>query len=378
MSRGALWAGLTATGLAFALLWAPQPLLPMLAAEFGVSTAQASLLISAVLLPLAVAPLVYGLILQRMPARPMLIAAIAVMAVTTLLLAFSTEWWHLVTLRFAQGLAIPAVMTAVMTLLAGGAEPARRSRVLALYIATTPVGGFAGRAFSGAVADYAGWREAFLALAVLMAACAAVLALLRVSAQVEFRRVRLRDLRGVLADPLCRRVYGASFLVFLVFSAYLNLLPFRLVDIGSGLSETGMGLMYTGYLIGAVVSFSAVAAAARLGGRRRAMALGFTVVALSLAVSPLPSVPVLFIAVFILCAGMFLVHALAPGIVNDRQEGVAGVANGVYIAAYYTGGVVGTSLPAVVYEAAGWNAVLGLLGVAAVAGAWLMVTAPGR
>lgn len=52
-----------------AALYTPQPLLPVLATEFGVGEARASLLISVAMLPLAIAPIAYGFLLQRVSAR---------------------------------------------------------------------------------------------------------------------------------------------------------------------------------------------------------------------------------------------------------------------------------------------------------------------
>jgi YNFM family putative membrane transporter len=48
------------TVLGFGSLYTPQPLLPSLAAHFGVDAGEASLLITLTMLPLALAPLFYG------------------------------------------------------------------------------------------------------------------------------------------------------------------------------------------------------------------------------------------------------------------------------------------------------------------------------
>src|SRR5690606_6997113 len=48
----------------FTVLYAPQPLLPLLAAELGVGCPAASLLITVTLLPLSIAPVAYGFMLE--------------------------------------------------------------------------------------------------------------------------------------------------------------------------------------------------------------------------------------------------------------------------------------------------------------------------
>ena len=52
----------------FSTLYAPQPLLPVLAVDFGRAPTEASLLITLAMLPLAVAPLIYGYLLVSVPA----------------------------------------------------------------------------------------------------------------------------------------------------------------------------------------------------------------------------------------------------------------------------------------------------------------------
>lgn len=61
--------------LVFYALYAPQPLLPVLAETFAVSESRAALLITVSLLPLALAPVAYGFLLQRLSARRVLIGA---------------------------------------------------------------------------------------------------------------------------------------------------------------------------------------------------------------------------------------------------------------------------------------------------------------
>ena len=55
---------LIATIVAFSTLYTPQPMLPLLAETFAKSAGETGLLITVTLLPLAIAPIVYGYFLQ--------------------------------------------------------------------------------------------------------------------------------------------------------------------------------------------------------------------------------------------------------------------------------------------------------------------------
>lgn len=99
----------------FSLLYAPQPLLPTLAGEFGVTPAEISLVITVTFLPLALAPLFYGYVLEHVSTRPMLIISGVLLGVLQAGIALAEDWPLFLSLRLAQGLILPALLTALMT-----------------------------------------------------------------------------------------------------------------------------------------------------------------------------------------------------------------------------------------------------------------------
>ena len=106
---------LAATFLSFCTLYAPQPILPQLAESLDVDAAAISLLITATLAPLALAPIFYGYFLQAIPARTMLRAAMLLLLLTQFAMFFSNNLHQLLAFRFLQGLLLPAIFTALMT-----------------------------------------------------------------------------------------------------------------------------------------------------------------------------------------------------------------------------------------------------------------------
>ena len=63
---------LVSTVLTISALYVPQPLLPVLAEQFSVSREMAALLTTIVFIPLSLAPLVYGYLLEAVPAKHIL------------------------------------------------------------------------------------------------------------------------------------------------------------------------------------------------------------------------------------------------------------------------------------------------------------------
>lgn len=353
-----------ATVLAYAVLYAPQPLLPLFARRFSVSQSEAALLVTATLLPLSFAPLSYGYLLQAVAPARLLRAGVLVLAAAQVALAFAGSFPLMLALRFVQGLALPAVMTSLMTHVALSAG-ARVQRAMSVYVAASIVGGYLGRLLSGVSAAWGGWRVFFVALGAALFLCAFPLGRLTAGERVRPARPEARIVREVLREREHLRAYATAFSIYFVFAALLNFLPFRLTEIQERPSELWAGLVYTGYLLGATTALNSQRIVARLGGEGNALVAGYGVYVAALAATLAPRTGVLFVALFGFCGAMFFMHAVAAGVVNRRAGGNAGVVNGLYLVSYYTGGMLGSYLPGLVYERLGWNAFVAvLLGVA--------------
>jgi YNFM family putative membrane transporter len=143
---------LLTTVLTLSALYAPQPLLPVIMQEFGVSRSAAAFLTTVSFLPLSVAPLFYGYILESVSPRRMLRWTVLLLAVSEVFFFLAPNFASLVMVRLFQGLLVPAILTALMTYVSLVSVKKHVQRAMATYIAATILGGFLGRAFSGWVA----------------------------------------------------------------------------------------------------------------------------------------------------------------------------------------------------------------------------------
>jgi len=347
------------TILTLSALYAPQPLLPVLARSYGVSRDLAALLTTAVFLPLSLAPLFYGRILAAWAPRRLLRITVLQLAIATALFPLCASFPLLLAVRFWQGLLVPAILTALMTYVAAESAPGVRQRAMAIYIASTILGGLLGRVMSGSFATWFGWPSSFYLLAVSLLGVFVLLGLLSPGQPPQPRGQR--EIAVIFACRPARRIYLTVFCFFFVFAALMNTLPFRVAALDPAASEMRIGLMYSGYALGIATALGAVSLAARLGGARRAMLLGLSGFGLSLIGMLLPSAGSLFVLMFPFCGSMFLVHALASGQLNSLDLPQAGLVNGLYISFYYGGGILGSSLPVIVYQRLGWPAFIALL-----------------
>lgn len=347
------------TILALSALYAPQPLLPVLSQEFAVSREAAAALTTVTFIPLALAPLVYGYLLESLSATRLLKLSVPLLACSELFFAATDSFSMLLAIRLAQGLLIPAILTSLMTYLSQRSSGENVQRTMAIYIAATIFGGFAGRAASGMIASWLGWRYSFIVLAISLLIGFLLLLRLPEAPSLRLAKPGPNALRKTLQRPAFLPIYSAIFCLFLVFAAVMNFLPFRLTELSSQADELRIGLIYSGYMMGIATSLGAPSLCRWLKGEQRAIQLGLLAFGTTLLGLATGQVWLLFTTMFLFCAAMFLVHATASGLVNRLSGGEnRGMVNGLYVAFYYSGGAVGSFAPGLVYRQFGWHGFL--------------------
>jgi len=339
----------------FCTLYAPQPLLPVLAEAFGRAPTEASLLITLTMLPLAVAPLVYGYLLVSVAARPMLAGSALLLGLCQIGLALADGWWLMLALRLLIGLCLPALFTALMTFVAATAAPERLRQALAWYIASTILGGFAGRALSGLVASLANWRLALGLWAPALLAMGLWALRLPGNQESRFSRVSPRIFLAVMERPGAPQAYLAVFCIFFVFASVLNVLPFHLAQRDPGTGTAGIGFAYLGYLSGLLVSLNTERLSHWCRAEGPLYTLGLGLYALGVGLFALSGMGGTYLAMFAFCGGMFLIHTRLSGQINQMGGTYRGVVNGIYIASYYLGGSLGSWLAVAIYRSLGWE-----------------------
>ena len=151
---------------AFVTLFAPQPLLPLLAREFRVSPAMISLVVTASTLAVALAAPFAGIVADRFGRKRVIVPAAFLLAVPTLLAATATSFGQLLFWRFLQGVFTPGIFAVIIAYINEEWE-AGAGAATAAYVTGTVIGGFSGRALAALVASHANWRWAFVMLGML-------------------------------------------------------------------------------------------------------------------------------------------------------------------------------------------------------------------
>lgn len=345
----------TCTILTLCTLYAAQPIQPLFESELSLTRFQAVIFTTAIMLPLGIAPIFYGFLLETLSAKQMLRRAVLTLGILEVIFSLSDHYIVLISLRGIQGFLIPAILTALMSYIAHVAPQERVQQAISTYIGITIIGGFMGRFFSGLLSDFYGWRPFFFLLGVLLIGTFFLLNHLPKDVRPNFVKPKLSQVLHVLKKPYNLYSYLAMFTIFFAFQGVLNFIPFELQKIQDGFNGAKIGLVYAGYAIGLIVALNAMRIIKLFKGEVKAMIFGCIIYLFSLQFFHIQSYLSMFGDMFLFCLGMFIVHSIATGFVNKMANTSKGIANGLYISFYYAGGTLGSFIPGVVYANFGWH-----------------------
>jgi predicted MFS family arabinose efflux permease len=348
---------------AFVTLFAPQPLLPLLAREFRVSAGAISLVVTASTLAVALAAPFAGVVADRFGRKRVIVPATFLLAVPTLLAATATSYGQLLFWRFLQGVFTPGIFAVIIAYINEEWE-AGAGAATAAYVTGTVIGGFSGRAFVALVASHANWRWAFVALGTLnLLGAFAIRAWL--PAGHRFKRAReggspraamLRHLR----NPRLAATYAVGFCVMFSLLGTFTYVNFYLAAPPFHLSTAALGLIFVVYLVGAVVTPVAGRAIDRLG-HRFALVAAFTGGATGVCLTLVHSLPVVMAGLTLACTGVFIANSAGSSYVGSAATESRASAVGLYVTFYYAGGSGGSAIPGFFWTHGGWPACVALI-----------------
>ncbi|MFB9686270.1 MFS transporter [Amycolatopsis plumensis] len=352
----------------FALLYAPQPVLPQLAAQYHLDPGGAALAVSVATGALAIAVLPIAALSEVVGRRPVILTSVVASVVLGLLLPLMPTYPALLVLRALQGVAIAGFPGVAAAYLAERLGRAGVAAAVGAMIAGNTVGGMLGRLASGFTAGPLGWRGALLVVAGVGAVCSAITV---VTLPPGVRPGRVggvgRGLLTALSKPVLLAQYAVALLAMGSFVALYNAAGFRLTGSPLNLSPAVASLVFLAYATGSVSSAAAGRLVARVG-RRRALIGALLLTATGAALTLPDSLPLVITGFLVLTCAFFAAHAVANGwAAADAPETARGQVGGMYTATYYLGSSVGGAAGAWVYGHAGWSWLIAVVAV------WLLL-----
>ncbi len=347
------------TGAAVANLYYTQPLLDSLARTFGVSTVSASLLVTA-----SQAGYVVGLALlvplgDLLERRRLTSVALVLAAAAAAACAWAPSFGVLAAALVALGVA-SVVAQIIVPLSSSLAAPEQRGQVVGTVMSGLLLGILLARTLSGAIAEVGGWRLVFgLSTAVMLVAAVAIRSALPPCPppqSLPYRAALRSVVHLIAAEPVLRRRMALGALGFAGFSTLWTSLAFLLGGAPFHYSEGVIGLFGLAGAAGALIA----PVAGRLADRGHGtlalrVLLACVLVAWGLLELGGSSVLALVLGIVLLDLGVQGVHVGNQSAIYRLRPEARSRLTTAYMVSVFLGGVVGSVLSAVSFDAYGWS-----------------------
>lgn len=356
----------------FSMLYSVQPLLPLFAAEYGLSAEAASLAVSLATGPLAFGILVAGSISDRLGRRSLMVFAMVAAGACTFAAAAAPTWPTLLVLRLITGLALAGVPAVAMAYVSEEVHGNAVGSAMGLYIAGSALGGMGGRLVASLIATFGGWRIAIGVVGLLgLIMAEAFRRLAPPSRRFSPRRSEHGGTMRLLRDRALPLLYLEAFLLMGTFVTIYNYAAFRLMAPPYSLSQAEVGAVFLLYIVGSASSAWFGSLAGRIG-RRRIFWVAVLILILGVAITSAQPLAIFVAGIAVVTTGFFGAHSIASAWVGRRAVENRGQASALYLFCYYLGSSVLGSAGGIAWTRGAWSGVTAFclaLGIVALTGA---------
>jgi predicted MFS family arabinose efflux permease len=358
-------------------LFAAQALLPSLTAHYQVSPAAMGLAVNACTLGMAAGGLAVAFLSQNIDRRRGVLASLSALSVPTLLLAVAPDIWTFALLRITQGIFMSAAFGLTLAYLGERFDMHEAAGAFAAYITGNVASNLLGRLIAAATVQEAGLAASFAVFAVLNLAGAALVyrTMERLPQQPELpaagQTMTMETWRSHLSDPRLRPAFGIGFCILFAFISTFTYINFVLVNPPLLVSMMQLGVIYFVFLPSILTTPVAGHVQERFGLHASlAGGLGVALVGLPLLLSA--QLTAVLAGMALVAAGTFFAQAIATGYVSRTATANRGAASGIYLAAYFSGGLAGSAVIGQLFDRLGWSAAVAGIGASLVIAIYLV------
>jgi YNFM family putative membrane transporter len=341
-------------------LFATQAILPSLVQHYQVSPAAMGFAVNASTMGMAASGLLVAFFSRRINRRLGILVSLALLAIPTALLAAAPGLGTFTLLRIVQGVFMASAFTLTLAYLGEEYSAADAAGAFAAYITGNVASNLIGRLISAALADHYGLAANFYIFALLNLA-GAVLVYYTVH-----RADRMKAMGPPPPSPLAtwalhlrngpvRAGFGIGFCILFSFIGTFTYVNFVLTRPPLSLSPMQLGFVYFVFLPSIFTTPLAGAAVQRFGTRLSLWG-GLATAGLGLPLLVTSYLPAVLAGMVLVGVGTFFAQATATGFVSRAATTDRGSASGIYLASYFSGGLVGSAILGQLFDRLDWGA----------------------
>ncbi|GEO16370.1 MFS transporter [Microvirga aerophila] len=358
-------------------LFGTQAILPALARSYGVTPAAMGFAVNATTMGMAAACLVVAYFSHRIDRRRGILVSLTVLAIPTALLAVAPDLATFTVLRIAQGLCMASAFTLTLAYLSEHCSAMDAGGAFAAYITGNVASNLFGRLLAAGLADHLGLPATFLSLAGLNLLGAVIVYFWLTQSpsmmpQHEPGRSPLSVWAEHLKNPLLQPSFAIGFCILFAFIGTFTYVNFVLVREPIMIDQMVLGFVYFVFAPSIATTLLAGRAVQRFGTRPTFWG-SLAAAGLGLPLLVVPNLSAVLAGLMLVGIGTFFAQATATGFVSYAATTDRGSASALYLASYFSGGLVGSAVLGQVFDRYGWAACVTGVGLSLLIAALLAV-----
>jgi YNFM family putative membrane transporter len=349
-------------------LFGTQAILPALTRAYGVTPAAMGLAVNASTIGMAAACLAVAYFSHTIDRRLGILLSLVLLAAPTALLAVAPDLTTFTLLRIVQGLCMASAFTLTLAYLGEHCSATDAGGAFAAYITGNVASNLFGRLLAAGFTDHLGLQATFYALAGLNLFGAVLVHFGLTHAGLPVSRTTGRNsplsvFAEHLRSPLLRASFAIGFCILFAFIGTFTYVNFVLVREPIAIDQMALGFVYFVFAPSIVTTLFAGRVVLALG-TRPALWGSLALAAFGLPLLVLPHLGAILVGLALVGIGTFFAQATATGIVSRAATTDRGSASGLYLACYFSGGLVGSAVLGQIFDRVGWTACVAGIGTA--------------
>jgi predicted MFS family arabinose efflux permease len=341
-------------------LFATQASLPTLVRHYGVTPAAMGVAVNASTFGMAASGILVAIFSRRINRRAGVFVSLCCLAIPTALLAVAPNLAVFSILRVTQGLFMSAAFTLTLAYLAENSSAKDTASAFAAYITGNVASNLFGRLMAAAIADHFGLEANFYVFALLNLAGAALVyfTLTQTKPMASAGEAMLSPLKAMREHFKCAKLrasFAIGFLILFAFIGTYTYVNFVLVREPIALAPMSLGFVYLVFLP-SIFTTPIAGRIAQTYGTRPTMWVALAVAVIGLPFLLTANFPLILLGLVLVGVGTFFAQATATGFVGQAAKSDRAAASGMYLAAYFCGGLVGAAVLGQVFDRVGWAA----------------------
>ena len=352
---------------AFGAEYCLQPIIPVLAKEFDLMPATASLAMSFGTAGMAMAMIGIASFATRLERKKTMTIALGGAAILAIAIAVSASFELILVLRLCQGILLAGFPALAIAYINEEFDPKIIGLVIGIYVSANSLGGLSGRLLISTLTDFFSWRVGVgvagtMYLLIAIAFWFGLPNSTKKMVKQDGSEKILDGFKKVLKNKEVMSIYAIAFAIMGSFICIYNYISYVFIAPPYNLSQTVVGMIFMMYLLGAVSSTVMGGLSDRYGSGK-ILCLGCLLMLLGTIITIAASLVLKIIGLALFTFGFFGSHSTACGWAGKIAKGDKARVSSMYMLFYYIGASVIGTVGGMFLSAYGWNGIVLFVGM---------------